>query len=88
MIENQKAEPSTATAGSDDENGNANENEGEMLSSGTFLVRYSKKENNCVLTLLDDNDQLKNFIIKKHVSRTTSEASTYWALIISFFTSR
>lgn len=85
MIENQKTEPSTAATGSDDENGNANENEGDMLSSGTFLVRYSKKENNCVLTLLDDNDQMRNFIIKKHVSRTASGVCTHWTSIISFF---
>lgn len=34
--------------------------------SGVFLVRYSKKENSLVLTLLD-NKQLKNFIIRKYV---------------------
>lgn len=71
MNENRKSESSAgggaATATSDDENGNANENEKELLSSGTFLVRFSKKENNLVLTLLD-NDQLKNFILRKHVS--------------------
>lgn len=69
MIENRKSELSTAAAASDDENGNANGSENDLLSSGTFLVRFSKKENNLVLTLLD-NDQLKNFIIRKHVSHT------------------
>lgn len=68
MSEHRKPESTTAAAVSDDENGNSNENEGDMLSSGIFLIRYSKKENSLVLTMLD-NDQLKNFIIKKHVSR-------------------
>lgn len=68
MSENRKLEISTGAAVSDDENGNSNESENDLLSSsGTFLVRYSKKENNLVLTLLD-NDQLKNFIIRKYVS--------------------
>lgn len=59
-------------ATSDDENGNANRSENDIQSSGTFLVRYSKKESNLVLTLLD-NDQLKNFIIRKHVSHLSSQ---------------
>lgn len=68
LAENLKTEsPTTGATSSDDENANTNESESETLTSGIFLVRYSKKENNFVLTLLD-NDQLKNFIIKKHVS--------------------
>lgn len=68
MSDSKKIESSTdGGAASDDENGNANRCENGIQSSGTFLVRYSKKESNLVLTLLD-NDQLKNFIIRKHVS--------------------
>lgn len=35
--------------------------------SGVFLVRYSQKENCRILTLLDNDEQAKNFIIREHV---------------------
>lgn len=37
--------------------------------SGTFLIRLSQNGNQNVLTLLDKG-QVRNFIIKKHVSST------------------
>lgn len=53
----------------DDDKANANEDEASDEVTGIFLVRYSKKENSNVLTLLD-NDNLRNFIIREYVSRS------------------
>lgn len=36
--------------------------------SGTFLIRHSVRENSYVLGLLDDKNELKNYVIKRSVS--------------------
>lgn len=66
MKEKRKSESGNTT---DDENLNTENVEDALKVAGIFLVRYSKKENSLVLTLLLDNNQLKNFIIRKFVSR-------------------
>lgn len=37
--------------------------------SGTFLIRHSVRENSYVLGLLDDKNELKNYVIKRSVSK-------------------